>query len=461
MAGMLSLGHQVHGCGPRSVAAFQTAGSRSSLLSPASHRTCGTPHPFQPTKAAGLGSARRHVRGLLGYKRGASQRRGSSLVVHAERDFYGILGVSRDADKKTIKSAYRQLARKWHPDVNKEAGAEDKFKDISAAYEVLSDDNKKSVYDRFGEAGLQGGGGRPGGAGFESNPFDIFESFFGGMGGGNPFSDAFGGGGGRGQARDPRVPGDDRGFGLQLDFMEAVFGCNKELDISHLESCGTCSGSGVKAGTTPTTCKTCGGQGQVVQAVRTPLGMFQQVASCPTCGGSGQESTPCGTCGGDGRVRAKKRISLRVPPGIDSGSRLRVRGEGDAGKRGGEPGDLYVMLTVKEHPTLRREGQTIHSDVRVPYTDAILGASVSVTTVDGDVDLKVPAGTQPGTTLVMAKRGVPKLGKAGVRGDHLVHVQVSIPKTLSGEEQRLVEQLAELSSKESGKKSGAKAGWFG
>lgn len=167
-----------------------------------------------------------------------------------------------------------------------------------------------------------------------SNPFDIFESFFGGMGGGNPFSDAFGGGASRGGPRPPQpVPGDDRGVSLQVDFAEAVFGCNKEVEVNHLETCATCTGTGVKPGTKSSTCKTCGGQGQVVQAVRTPLGMFQQVAPCPTCHGTGQESTPCSTCAGDGRVRTRKKISLRVPAGIDTGARLRVRGEGDAGKR--------------------------------------------------------------------------------------------------------------------------------
>lgn len=167
-----------------------------------------------------------------------------------------------------------------------------------------------------------------------SNPFDIFESFFGGMGGGNPFSDAFGGGASRGGPRPPQpVPGDDRGVSLQVDFAEAVFGCNKEVEVNHLEACATCTGTGVKPGTKSSTCKTCGGQGQVVQAVRTPLGMFQQVAPCPTCHGTGQESTPCSTCAGDGRVRTRKKISLRVPAGIDTGARLRVRGEGDAGKR--------------------------------------------------------------------------------------------------------------------------------
>ena len=240
-----------------------------------------------------------------------------------------------------------QLARKFHPDVNKEPGAEEKFKQISNAYEVLSDDQKRPIYDRFGEAGLKGGGpGGPGGFGGGAsdfnNPFDIFEQFFGGgMGGGGMGGMGGMGGAGAGQRqRSTRpTPGSDERHDLTLEFSEAVFGCSKEVDVSRLESCEACTGSGVKAGTTPSRCGTCGGAGQVVQAVRTPLGAFQQVLTCPACEGAGETSTPCSSCAGDGRVRRSKRISLRVPPGVDGGSRLRVRGEGSAGRRGGEPGD--------------------------------------------------------------------------------------------------------------------------
>lgn len=397
------------------------------------------------------------------------QQLGQRLVVRAERDFYQILGVEKGADKKTIKSAYRQLARKFHPDVNKEPNAEDKFKDISAAYEVLSDDEKRGMYDRFGEAGLKGGGFAPGagaggmgGMGDFSNPFDIFETFFGGgMGGMGGMGGGFGGMGGSARSRSRPVAGDDQRYDLRLEFTEAVFGCSKEIEVSRLEDCSTCTGSGVKPGTNPTTCGTCKGAGQVVQAVRTPLGMFQQVGTCPTCGGTGEQFTPCGTCQGDGRVRGSKRISLRVPPGVDEGSRLRVRGEGDAGRRNGEAGDLYVFIYVKPHPELRREGVTIHSDVEISYVDAILGTTVKVTTLGNNelsqVDLKIPAGTQPGTTLVMSKRGVPKLGTANARGDHLVHVKVKIPKTISGEERKLMEQLRDM---QSSKPAASSRGWF-
>jgi len=354
-------------------------------------------------------------------------------------DYYAALGVGRNSSKQEIKKAYRQMARKYHPDVNKEAGAEAKFKEISAAYEVLSDDEKRGIYDRFGEEGLKGAGGMgAGAAGFGDfqNPFDLFESFFGG---------SMGGAGGA-RSRNRPVQGDDERYDLTLDFSEAIFGAEKEMSVVRLEACSACTGSGVQAGTTPSTCGTCGGSGQVITMARTPLGNFQQVAVCPECGGTGQIFTPCSECAGDGRVRRSKTISLKVPPGVDSGSRLRVRGEGNAGRRGGGEGDLYVFITVREDPELKREGVDINSSVSVPYTEAILGTSVRVRTVDGEVDLKIPAGTQPGTTMVMAKKGVPQLGNPQVRGDHLVKVNVSIPKRLSKKEKELVSELNDMAS---------------
>lgn len=209
-----------------------------------------------------------------------------------------------------------------------------------------------------------------------------------------------------------------------------------------LENCDKCSGSGVKAGTKPTTCGTCGGQGQVVATVRTPLGNFQQVTGCQACGGTGQSSTPCPACAGDGRVRRSKKIQLRVPPGVDKGSRLRVRGEGNAGRRGGPPGDLYVFINVRDDPELKRfENVNISSTVTIPYTKAILGCTTKVRTVDGPVDLKIPPGVQPQATLLMAKRGVPRLGNDSIRGDHYVTVKVTIPSKLSDAEKELVEKL--------------------
>lgn len=371
----------------------------------------------------------------LSYKN-PCQRRGTRFIVRADKDYYSVLGVSKNAPKSDIKSAYRKLARSYHPDVNKEPGAEQKFKEISNAYEVLSDDEKRSIYDRYGEAGLKGSGI---GTGDFSNPFDLFDSLFdsfGGMGGM--------GTGGRG-SRNRAMEGEDQVHNLVLNFKEAVFGVEKEIEISRLESCSTCDGSGAKPGTKPSTCKTCGGQGQVVSSVRTPLGIFQQVMTCSSCNGTGEISTPCNTCGGEGRVRKSKRISLKVPPGVDSGSRLRVRSEGNAGKRGGPPGDLFVILEVLPDPVLKRDDTNILYTCKLSYVDAILGTTTKVPTVDGEVDLKVPAGTQPGTTLVMAKKGVPVLGKSNMRGDQLVRVQVEIPKRLSSDERKLIEELANLS----------------
>ncbi|KAH6832831.1 DNAJ heat shock family protein [Perilla frutescens var. hirtella] len=363
------------------------------------------------------------------------QRRGTRLIVRAERDYYSVLGVSKSASKSEIKSAYRKLARSYHPDVNKEAGAEDKFKEISNAYEVLSDDEKRSIYDRYGEAGLKGAGM---GTGDFSNPFDLFESLFEGMGGMGGM-----GMGGRG-SRNRATEGEDQIHNLVLNFKEAVFGVEKEIEITRLESCSTCDGSGAKPGTKASKCSTCGGQGQVVSSARTPLGVFQQVMTCSTCGGAGEISTPCNTCGGDGRVRKSKRISLKVPAGVDSGSRLRVRSEGNAGRRGGPPGDLFVLIDVLADPVLKRDDTNILYTSKVSYIDAILGTTMKVPTVDGMVDLKIPAGTQPGTTLVMAKKGVPFLNKSNMRGDQLVRVQVEIPKRLSEEERKLIEELANL-----------------
>ncbi|XP_076920750.1 chaperone protein dnaJ A7A, chloroplastic-like [Bidens hawaiensis] len=330
-------------------------------------------------------------------------------------------------------SSCRKLARSYHPDVNKEPGAEQKFKDISNAYEVLSDYEKRSIYDRYGEAGLKGAGV---GTGDFSNPFDLFESLFDGLGG-------MGGMGGR-TTRNRATQGEDQGYNLVLNFKEAIFGVEKEIEVTRLESCGTCNGSGAKPGTSPSKCTTCGGQGQVVSSARTPLGVFQQVMTCSSCNGSGEISTPCNTCSGDGRVRKSKRISLKVPAGVDAGSRLRVRSEGNAGRKGGPPGDLFVMIDVLQDPVLKRDDTNILYTCKISYTDAILGTTLKVPTVDGMVDLKIPAGTQPGTTLVMAKKGVPILNKNNMRGDQLVKVQVEIPKRLSGEEKKLIEELSNL-----------------
>lgn len=399
--------------------------------------------------SSSLLSSRPYVCGqksLFGFRRVGRSR----VSCRAERDLYEVLGISRDADKKAIKAAYRKLARQYHPDVNKEAGAEQRFKDVSRAYEVLSDPEKKKLYDQFGEAGLGGGagmgggmggmGGGMGGFGAASNPFDVFEQFFGGGGfhGGRQ-------GASRGRASPPPPEeGDDRRADLVLPFEDACFGCSREVRYDRLESCGTCGGSGHKPGSEPTRCTLCGGSGQRAEAVQTPLGVFQQIGPCPRCHGTGEAAEPCPTCRGRGRVKASKTLTVRVPPGVDTGARLRVRGEGDAGLRGGPPGDLYAFLRVKPPPAgLRREGEDVRSEVRVPCYDAILGSTVRVHTIDGDVSLRIPPGTQPNATLALHGKGVPRLGAKG-RGDHLVTVKVTVPRDVGDEERALVEDLKSL-----------------
>lgn len=267
-----------------------------------------------------------------------------------------------------------------------------------------------------------------------SNPFDLFDLFEKMNRGASPRGSWNG-----------AIAGKDEYYSLVLNFKEAVFGIEKEIEISRLESCGTCNGSGAKPGTTPSKCGTCGGQGQVISSTRTPLGIFRQTMTCSSCNGMGEISTPCSTCSGDGRVRKSKRISLKVPAGVDSGSRLRVRNEGNAGRRGGPPGDLFVVIEVIPDPVLKRDDINILYTCKVSYIDAILGTTIKVPTVDGMVDLKIPSGTQPNTTLVMAKKGVPLLNKNNMRGDQFVRVQVEIPKRLSSDERKLIEELADLS----------------
>lgn len=362
------------------------------------------------------------------------------------RDYYDILGVARDADKEEIKAAYRRLARKYHPDVNKESGAEERFKEINRAYEVLSEPELRARYDRFGEAGV-GSAATSGAAGFQDfgdigGFADIFESFFGG----------FAGGAGQSARRRGPMPGDDLRLDLRLEFREAVFGGEKEVRINHLETCRTCGGSGAKSGTRPRTCSTCNGAGQVRRATRTPFGSFTQVSVCPTCSGSGQViEEKCHTCGGSGQTQEAKRLKITIPAGVDTGTRLRVAGEGDTGKRSGPPGDLYVYLSVNSDPEFRRDGINILSEIRISYLQAILGCSLEVKTVDGPEELVIPPGTQPNTVLKLDHRGVPRLGNPVSRGDHLITVSVEIPTRTSTEERELLEKLAKLKGVQVGK----------
>ena len=349
-------------------------------------------------------------------------------------DFYQILGVSRDADANTLKSAYRKLARQYHPDVNKDPGAEDKFKEIGKAYEALADPETRARYDQFGEAGIGGAAGMPdmgdmGGFG------DLFETFFNGFGGQSSQ-------GGRSQRRGPQQ-GDDLRYDLNIDFKDAIFGQQREISIPHLETCEVCRGAGAKKGTGPTTCTTCGGSGQVRRATRTPFGNFTQVAECPTCNGVGQIiSDPCTSCGGNGVKQVRKKLRINIPAGVDSGTKLRVSGEGNVGLKGGPPGDLYVFIKVKNDPNLKREGINIYSEISVSYLQAILGDTVDIMTVDGKVNLKIPSGTQPNSTLSLENKGVPRLGNPVARGNHQVLVKVKLPTRITEDERSLLEDLA-------------------
>ena len=372
-----------------------------------------------------------------------------------DKDFYKILGVPRSADSREIKSAYRKLAKQYHPDANPGEDTTEKFQEINRAYEVLNDPDLKKKYDMYGAAGVgtsaasDAGPGSPfgGGAGFgqEVDLGDIFDSFFGGgagMGGGGR-----GGPGGRGRTRGP-VAGDDLRFDLDIDFKTAVFGGEEKVRIRHLEKCDTCGGNGVKPGSKVSTCPVCNGMGVTMQVTRTPLGNFQTQQTCPACRGTGQKVEEyCGTCGGKGLNSKTKQIKVTIPPGVENGNKLRVRGEGDAGPNGGPAGDLYIFLRVKEDKNFRREGPEIYSDASISYIDAILGASIKTPVVDGEVTIKVPPGTQPGQVMRLRGNGAPRLGNPDSRGDHYVTMNVEIPNELSKEEEDLIKKLQDLREK--------------
>ena len=370
------------------------------------------------------------------------------------RDYYEILGVARNADKEELKRAYRRLARKYHPDVNKEPGAEESFKEISRAYEVLSEPEMRSRYDRFGEAGVTGAGA--GAAGFQDLSdlggfADIFESFFSGFGGAGTQTQ---------RRRSGPVRGDDLRLDLKLDFREAVFGGEKEIRISHLETCEVCTGSGAKPGTRPRTCSTCTGSGQVRRVTRTPFGSFTQVSSCPTCNGTGQMiEEKCETCEGKGARQVTKKLKITIPAGVDNGTRLRISGEGDAGDRNGPAGDLYVYIFANEDPEFRREGINVLSEIKISYLQAILGSRLDVNTVDGTVEISIPPGTQANTVMTLENHGVPRLGNPVSRGDHLLTVLIDIPTKINSEEREILEKLAKIRGDRTGK--GGKEGLFG
>jgi molecular chaperone DnaJ len=350
----------------------------------------------------------------------------------AQRDYYEVLGVSRDASPDDLKSAFRRLARQLHPDVNKAPDAEEKFKEINEAYAVLSDTDKRAAYDRFGHAGVRGANGMPN----VNVDFTDFADILG---------DLFGFGGvGRNTRRSRNAPrrGGDLQYGLNLTFEEAVFGVEKEIDIVRDEACAICSGTGAEPGTSPERCTACNGAGEVRQARQTILGSMVQVTTCPTCGGQGETiSSPCKNCQGRGLERRTRRKVINIPPGVDSGTQIRLAGEGQPGLFGGPNGNLYVALEVKQHKFFRRREFDILVDLTINIAQAVLGTEIVVPTVDGNEKLNIPPGTQSGKVLTLRAKGVPRLRGNG-RGDQHVIVNVEIPSRLNGEQRKLFEQLA-------------------
>lgn len=354
-------------------------------------------------------------------------------------DYYEILGVGKNAEKDEIKSAFRKLARQYHPDVNKAHDAEEKFKELGKAYETLMDDDKRSVYDRYGEDGLSNAGYSSGGpfqGGF-GDINDIFNSFFGG---GFGFSQ---------REVDPNAPqrGDDLRIDIEIEFEEAVFGLEKEIKIDHLETCEACQGSGAQPGSKPVTCSTCGGSGKVQQTTQTILGSFTQVTTCPACNGKGVKiESPCKACKGYGRIEKEKTIQLKIPSGVDTGNKMRISHEGDAGKNGGPEGDLYVVIHVKASDYYKREGLNVFTKLEVSPAQAILGDDIEIKTLDGTKKFAIPSGTQSGSPVKIKGAGVPHLGKTNQRGDHIVFVEIKTPTNLSDEEKQLYKRLYEINT---------------
>ncbi len=351
------------------------------------------------------------------------------------KDHYATLGVRKDATPEEIKRAYRRLARQLHPDVNPDRDTHERFKEVTVAYEVLSDPNKRQVYDLGGDPLSANGGGFGGfGNGF-GNLGDIMDAFFGGGGG----------------ARGPRSRvrrGNDALLHVEIDLREAVFGATRELTIDTAVVCPTCTGAGTSPGTHPDTCSACQGRGEISQVTRSFLGQMMTTRPCPQCGGVGTVIRhPCAECAGDGRVRARRTVEVTIPPGIEHGMRIKLNGEGEVGLGGGPAGDLYVEIEERRHAVFERRGADLHAGVQVPMTAAALGTSLELETFDGQIDIDVKPGTQAGTVVSLKGKGVPRLRGSG-RGDLHVHLDVQTPTKLDAEQEALLRKLAELRGEE-------------
>lgn len=362
-------------------------------------------------------------------------------MAESKRDYYEVLGVSRDADDAAIKKAYRVLAKKYHPDMNPgDAEAEKKFKEASEAYAVLSDAEKRRQYDQFGHAAFEGGAGGAGGfGGFDFNGADFSDIF------GDIFGDLFGGGRRGGRAGNGPMKGANIRKSIRITFEEAVFGCTKELEVILKDPCTSCGGTGAKPGTSPETCPKCGGKGQVVYTSQSFFGTVQNVQTCPNCGGSGKViKEKCPSCSGTGYTASRKKIEVSIPAGIDNGQSVRIREKGEPGVNGGPRGDLLVEINVSRHPIFQRQDMHIFSTVPITFAQAALGGDVKIQTVDGAVIYTVKPGTKTDTKVRLKGKGVPSLRNSAVRGDHYVTLVIQTPEKLSAEAKEALRKFDEL-----------------
>lgn len=353
-------------------------------------------------------------------------------------EYYDRLGVSKDASQDEIKRAYRKMSKKYHPDINKEPGAEEKYKEVQEAYETLSDDQKRAAYDQYGPDGANGFGGQGGFGGFDGGAGfggfeDIFSSFFGG-----------------GATRNPNAPrqGDDLQYRVNLSFEEAIFGAEKEVHYNREATCKTCSGSGAKPGTSPVTCGRCHGQGVINVDTQTPLGMMRRQVTCDVCHGTGQEiKEPCQTCHGTGHEKQSHKVSVKIPAGVETGQQIRLAGQGEAGFNGGPYGDLFVIINVNPSDKFTRDGSTIYYTLNISFVQAALGDTVEVPTVHGNVEMTIPAGTQTGKTFRLKGKGAPRL-RGGSQGDQHVTVRIVTPTKLNDAQKEALLAFAKASGDE-------------
>lgn len=369
-----------------------------------------------------------------------------NIMAESKRDYYEVLGVDRGADEATIKKAYRQLAKKYHPDMNPgDAEAEKKFKEASEAYAILSDPQKKAQYDQFGHAAFEQGGGGSGFGGFDFNGADMGDIF------GDIFGDLFGGGARTRRANNGPMKGANLRTSVRITFEEAAFGCEKQIELNLKDECTSCHGTGAKPGTSPETCSKCGGKGQVVFTQQSLFGTVRNVQTCPDCGGTGKVvKEKCTHCHGSGYTSSRKKIAVTIPAGIDDGQSIRIREKGEPGINGGPRGDLLVEVNVMRHPIFQRQDMNIFSTAPITFAQAALGGEVRISTVDGDVLYDVKPGTQTDTKVRLKGKGVPSLRNKSVRGDHYVTLVVQVPTKLNEEAKEALRKFDEASDKSLG-----------